>query len=40
MTNCPFGVITVKKGKGVGCFQAIVNGIMNGTELLCDYSSN
>ncbi len=36
MTNCPLNAIEVKKG--VGCFTAIVNGVLTGKEPSCDCS--
>lgn len=38
MINCPFNAIWVKKG--VGCFDAIVNGIIRGAEPSCDCSGD
>lgn len=32
--NCPFGALTVKSG--VGCAQAVINGMIRGTEPDCD----
>ena len=34
--NCPADAISV--GKGVGCAQAIINGVLRGTEPNCDCS--
>lgn len=36
MLNCPFNAIYVEKG--VGCFTAIVNGVLTGKEPSCDCS--
>ncbi len=36
--NCPFNAITVEKG--VGCFSAIIKGLLTGTEPSCDCSSS
>lgn len=38
MTNCPNESINVKKG--VGCFSAIVNGIITGKDPSCDCSGS
>jgi len=34
--NCPVDAISV--GKGVGCAQAVLNGVLRGTEPNCDCS--
>ncbi len=36
MTNCPFDAISVEKG--VGCFSALVMGLITGKEPSCDCS--
>jgi len=36
--NCPANAISV--GKGVGCAQAVINGVIRGTEPNCDCSNN
>jgi len=36
--NCPADAISA--GKGVGCAQAVLNGVLSGTEPNCDCSGN